>query len=163
MLPKYNKVNTNKLIYIITVTINTWIKFNHLFIGEYANLAEMEKDLLQMCRNAWTFNEPGSQIYKDAKTLKKVVTSKKYEIEHGRVSISTPGKSERIRNRRLRSGVSQSAITAALQYEDDDDEEEEEEEGEEAEGDSDEGSLVITYKGFFLFIPIISFKINFLY
>lgn len=38
----------------------------------YTNLNEMEKDLLQMTKNACTFNEPGSQIYKDAKTLKKV-------------------------------------------------------------------------------------------
>lgn len=38
----------------------------------YLSLAEMEKDLLQMTKNACIFNEPGSQIYKDAKTLKKV-------------------------------------------------------------------------------------------
>lgn len=38
----------------------------------YISLSEMEKDLLQMTKNACTFNEPGSQIYKDAKTLKKV-------------------------------------------------------------------------------------------
>lgn len=38
----------------------------------YISLAEMEKDLLQMTKNACVFNEPGSQIYKDAKTLKKV-------------------------------------------------------------------------------------------
>lgn len=38
----------------------------------YISLAEMEKDLLQMTKNACIFNEPGSQIYKDAKTLKKV-------------------------------------------------------------------------------------------
>lgn len=40
--------------------------------GEYANLNELEKDLLLMVRNACHFNEPGSFIYKDAKTLKKV-------------------------------------------------------------------------------------------
>lgn len=38
----------------------------------YISLSEMEKDLLQMTKNACMFNEPGSQIYKDAKTLKKV-------------------------------------------------------------------------------------------
>lgn len=38
----------------------------------YITLADMEKDLLQMTKNACIFNEPGSQIYKDAKTLKKV-------------------------------------------------------------------------------------------
>lgn len=40
--------------------------------GEYTNLNDLEKDLLLMVRNACHFNEPGSQIYKDAKTLKKV-------------------------------------------------------------------------------------------
>lgn len=40
--------------------------------GEYMNLTELEKDLQLMVRNACHFNEPGSQIYKDAKTLKKV-------------------------------------------------------------------------------------------
>lgn len=41
----------------------------------YISLSEMEKDLLQMTKNACIFNEPGSQIYKDAKTLKKVYFS----------------------------------------------------------------------------------------
>lgn len=39
---------------------------------EYTNLNDLERDLLLMVRNACLFNEPGSQIYKDAKTLKKV-------------------------------------------------------------------------------------------
>lgn len=38
----------------------------------YLTLADMEKDLLQMTKNACLFNEPGSQIYKDARTLRKV-------------------------------------------------------------------------------------------
>lgn len=38
----------------------------------YISLSEMEKDLLQMTKNACTFNEPGSQIYKDAKNLRRV-------------------------------------------------------------------------------------------
>uniref|UniRef100_A0A182Q1C5 Polybromo-1 n=1 Tax=Anopheles farauti TaxID=69004 RepID=A0A182Q1C5_9DIPT len=50
----------------------------------YSNLNEMEKDLLQMTKNACTFNEPGSQIYKDAKLLKKIFMSRKAEIESGR-------------------------------------------------------------------------------
>lgn len=41
----------------------------------YTSLNDMEKDLLQMTKNACTFNEPGSQIYKDAKTLKRVSLS----------------------------------------------------------------------------------------
>lgn len=40
--------------------------------NEYAHLNELEKDLLLMAKNACLFNEPGSQIYKDAKMLKKV-------------------------------------------------------------------------------------------
>lgn len=40
--------------------------------GEYSNLTDLEKDLQLMVRNACLFNEPGSQIYKDAKALKKV-------------------------------------------------------------------------------------------
>uniref|UniRef100_A0A6E8VEF4 Polybromo-1 n=1 Tax=Anopheles coluzzii TaxID=1518534 RepID=A0A6E8VEF4_ANOCL len=50
----------------------------------YSSLNEMEKDLLQMTKNACTFNEPGSQIYKDAKMLKKIFMAKKTEIESGR-------------------------------------------------------------------------------
>ncbi|XP_050071775.1 protein polybromo-1 [Anopheles maculipalpis] len=50
----------------------------------YSNLNEMEKDLLQMTKNACTFNEPGSQIYKDAKMLKKIFMARKVEIESGR-------------------------------------------------------------------------------
>ncbi|CAG2061248.1 unnamed protein product [Timema podura] len=63
--------------------------------NKYTTLSEMEKDLLQMTKNACLFNEPGSQIYKDAKALKKIITSKKIEVEHGKF---VPGKtSERIR------------------------------------------------------------------
>jgi protein polybromo-1 len=51
----------------------------------YTSLTDMEKDLLQMVKNACTFNEPGSQIYKDAKSLKKIFTAKKSDIENGRV------------------------------------------------------------------------------
>lgn len=40
--------------------------------NEYSNLNEMEKDLTLMAKNACLFNEPGSQIYKNAKALKKV-------------------------------------------------------------------------------------------
>ncbi|XP_059047820.1 protein polybromo-1 isoform X2 [Achroia grisella] len=67
--------------------------------GEYTNLNELEKDLQLMVRNACHFNEPGSQIYKDAKTLKKVIQVRKQEIDqHGR---SGPAKtSERIRSKR---------------------------------------------------------------
>ena len=40
--------------------------------NDYGGLLELEKDLLLMTKNACLFNEPGSQIYKNAKALKKV-------------------------------------------------------------------------------------------
>lgn len=63
--------------------------------GQYSTLSDLERDLLQMTKNACIFNEPGSQIYKDSKALRKIISVKKIEIEQGR---SAPGKSsERIR------------------------------------------------------------------
>lgn len=50
----------------------------------YTSLNDMEKDLLQMTKNACTFNEPGSQIYKDAKTLKRIFGLRKLELESGK-------------------------------------------------------------------------------
>lgn len=72
----------------------------------YISLNEMEKDLLQMTKNACTFNEPGSQIYKDAKTLKKIFLAKKIEIESGRF------KSKELKTRKR--GQCLSAMIAAL-------------------------------------------------
>ncbi|GFG36133.1 hypothetical protein Cfor_02751 [Coptotermes formosanus] len=88
--------------------------------SQYASLGELEKDLLQMTRNACLFNEPGSQIYKDAKTLRKVISSKKIEVEHGKYQSGAGKSSERIRNKRMRGGQSLSAITAALRDEEED-------------------------------------------
>ncbi|XP_041985190.1 protein polybromo-1 isoform X2 [Aricia agestis] len=69
--------------------------------GEYTSLNELEKDLLLMVRNACHFNVPGSQIYKDAKVLKKVIMNRRVELEqHGRGKAS-----ERIRSRRPRAAV----------------------------------------------------------
>lgn len=73
----------------------------------YDNLTEMEKDLSQMTKNACLFNKPGSQIYKDAKTLRKIFTAKKVELESGR-AIKTQNK---------RPNQSLSALTAALEDE----------------------------------------------
>ncbi|KAG1687281.1 Protein polybromo-1 [Nymphon striatum] len=86
--------------------------------GEYLTLADIERDLLLIVKNAKRYNEPGSQIYKDAIALRKVITSKKIEIEHGR-SISAKT-SERIRaKRQAGSGHHWSSIVAALQYDED--------------------------------------------
>lgn len=73
----------------------------------YTSLTEMEKDLLQMVKNACIFNEPGSQIYKDAKTLKRIFLAKKVELENGRAVKSITKKR----------GQPYSAITAALKEE----------------------------------------------
>ncbi|XP_038122175.1 protein polybromo-1 isoform X2 [Culex quinquefasciatus] len=74
----------------------------------YATLNDMEKDLLQIVKNACTFNEPGSQIYKDAKTLKRIFMARKLDIEAGRSRKSS--------NRKGR-GASLSAMVAALKEE----------------------------------------------
>ncbi|XP_014249170.1 protein polybromo-1 isoform X5 [Cimex lectularius] len=91
--------------------------------GKYTNLGDIEKDLVLMTKNACAFNEPGSQIYKDAKYLNKIIKAKKIEIEQGKYLPTGKG-SERIRSKRLRSGQSLSAITAALKSEDEEEEEE---------------------------------------
>ncbi|XP_065079040.1 protein polybromo-1 isoform X3 [Ochlerotatus camptorhynchus] len=75
----------------------------------YSILNDMEKDLLQMIKNACTFNEPGSQIYKDAKNLKRIFMNRKVEIEAGRYRKSA--------NRKARTGTSLSAMVAALKEE----------------------------------------------
>ena len=63
--------------------------------NEYSILNEMENDLDLLTKNACTYNELGSQIYKDAKLLSKIVASRKAEIEHSRPTL---GKTrERIR------------------------------------------------------------------
>lgn len=80
--------------------------------NDYCSLAELEKDLLVMCKNACLFNEPGSQIYKNAKALKKIIQSKKIELDHLKMNLGKS--SERIRNKRLRGSTSLSAVTAAL-------------------------------------------------
>ncbi|KAF5282989.1 hypothetical protein FQA39_LY04860 [Lamprigera yunnana] len=92
--------------------------------ADYTHLNELEKDLLIMTKNACLFNEPGSQIYKDAKTMKKIITSRKIEIEHGKYSGAKS--SERIRNKRLRGSTTLSAVTAALRDEESDSDEQEE-------------------------------------
>lgn len=57
---------------------------NKIQTNSYTSLNEIEKDVLQMVKNAQIFNEPGSQIYKDAKTLKRIFIQRKLEIETGK-------------------------------------------------------------------------------
>jgi len=73
--------------------IDTKIKEN-----SYNSLVEMERDFHTMVRNAHTFNERGSQIYKDASIIKKTVNAKRVEIEKGLLGAKV---SDRIRSRQI--------------------------------------------------------------
>ncbi|XP_056130864.1 protein polybromo-1-like [Lampris incognitus] len=84
-------------------------------MGHYRSVSAMAKDVELLAKNAKTYNEPGSQVFKDANTIKKVFAQKRAEMEH-----TEPIKSSiRIRNRRSAQGDRLSAITMALQYESD--------------------------------------------
>ena len=50
--------------------------------NQYEDLDKFDDDLNLMFNNAFTFNEPGSRIYKDAKTLKKLVHLRKQDLLH---------------------------------------------------------------------------------
>ncbi|ESO90734.1 hypothetical protein LOTGIDRAFT_175808 [Lottia gigantea] len=87
--------------------------------NEYKTLADLEKDLLLMLKNAKTFNTPKSQIYKDSMTLRKLIIAKRHELEHKQKVTS---KSERL-NLRTREKCpiqKMSAICAQLTYPSDD-------------------------------------------
>nr|XP_023661253.1 protein polybromo-1-like isoform X6 [Paramormyrops kingsleyae] len=75
--------------------------------GFYKSVSAMAKDIDLLTKNAKTYNEPGSQVFKDANTIKKIFTQRRSELEH-----TEPIKSSiRIRNRRSAQGV-----TMTLQY-----------------------------------------------
>uniref|UniRef100_H3DAW9 Protein polybromo-1 n=1 Tax=Tetraodon nigroviridis TaxID=99883 RepID=H3DAW9_TETNG len=95
-----------------------------------AALALMAKDVELLVKNAKTYNEPGSQVFKDANTIKKIFALKKSEMEHGEptkssVRISCPlirtfsPTRPPDRNKRTAQADRLSAITMALQYESD--------------------------------------------
>lgn len=48
---------------------------------QYNNLDELMGDIILMCDNACTYNEPDSQIYKDALVLQKVALQKKIQLQ----------------------------------------------------------------------------------
>uniref|UniRef100_A0AAX7VQ69 Protein polybromo-1 n=1 Tax=Astatotilapia calliptera TaxID=8154 RepID=A0AAX7VQ69_ASTCA len=81
-------------------------------IGYYKNVNAMAKDVELMTKNAKTYNEPGSQVFKDANTIKKVFIQRKTELEHAEPTKS----SLRIRNRRSGQGDRISGVSVALQY-----------------------------------------------
>ncbi|XP_066206785.1 protein polybromo-1 isoform X27 [Saccopteryx leptura] len=111
--------------------------------GNYKSIHAMAKDIDLLAKNAKTYNEPGSQVFKDANSIKKIFYMKKAEIEHemaksslrmrtssnlaaARLTGSSHSKSslseERnpaskyYRNKRAVQGGRLSAITMALQY-----------------------------------------------
>ena len=59
--------------------------------GDYEAITDLEEDLHLVFKNAMSFNEPGSQIYKDAKNLSKLVKSKKYELEVNKLARENRG------------------------------------------------------------------------
>ncbi|XP_068265147.1 protein polybromo-1 isoform X12 [Nyctibius grandis] len=113
--------------------------------GTYKSIHAMAKDIDLLAKNAKTYNEPGSQVFKDANAIKKIFNMKKAEIEHSELAksslrIRTPsnltaskltgpssqGKgsvgdernssNKYYRNKRSAQGDRLSAITMALQY-----------------------------------------------
>ncbi|CAK6435510.1 unnamed protein product [Pipistrellus nathusii] len=111
--------------------------------GSYKSIHAMAKDIDLLAKNAKTYNEPGSQVFKDANSIKKIFYMKKSEIEHemaksslrirtssnlaaARLTGSAHSKgslgeernptSKYYRNKRAVQGGRLSAITMALQY-----------------------------------------------
>uniref|UniRef100_A0A673AHG5 Protein polybromo-1 n=1 Tax=Sphaeramia orbicularis TaxID=375764 RepID=A0A673AHG5_9TELE len=81
-------------------------------ISYYKSVNAMAKDIDLMAKNAKTYNEPGSQVFKDANTIKKVFIQRKTELEHAEPTKS----SLRIRNRRSGQGDRLSGVSVTLQY-----------------------------------------------
>ncbi|XP_011612227.1 protein polybromo-1-like [Takifugu rubripes] len=81
-------------------------------IGYYKSISAMAKDIDLMAKNAKTYNEPGSQVFKDANTIKKVFIQRKTELEHAEPTKS----SLRIRNRRSGQSDRLSGVSVSLQY-----------------------------------------------
>ncbi|XP_048343903.1 protein polybromo-1 isoform X3 [Sphaerodactylus townsendi] len=112
--------------------------------GSYKSIHAMAKDIDLLVKNAKTYNEPGSQVFKDANAIKKIFNMKKAEIEHSELTKSSlrartanlaaskltgpssQGKGNVVnernsankyyRNKRAVQGDRLSAITMALQY-----------------------------------------------
>lgn len=128
---------------------------NKIQTNAYTSLNDMEKDLLQMAKNAMTFNEPGSQIYKDAKTLKRIFMLRRVEIESGKYRKPPKGRGR---------AVSHSAACAALKEELETSEEEMDELDDEAQtgplwqlfdnlyNQSSSGKKILNSPSFFVFL-----------
>ncbi|XP_034294939.1 protein polybromo-1 isoform X4 [Pantherophis guttatus] len=57
--------------------------------GSYKSMHAMTKDIDLLVKNAKTYNEPGSQVFKDANAIKKIFNMKKAEIEHSELTKSS--------------------------------------------------------------------------
>ncbi|XP_046833139.1 protein polybromo-1 isoform X2 [Vespa velutina] len=118
--------------------------------GAYNGIGDMEKDLMLMCRNACHFNEPGSQIYKDAKLLKKIITTaaKRQDTGLGNNSIKIASTAPSTRSKRGSRTMAQSLIaqTALLPDEDEESDDEEEESPETEEADNPQWQLFQTIR-----------------
>ncbi|XP_076295789.1 protein polybromo isoform X8 [Lasioglossum baleicum] len=118
--------------------------------GAYSSVADMEKDLMLMCRNACQFNEPGSQIYKDAKLLKKIITAAARKQDTGICSsipkIATTAPSTRSKRGSRTMAQSLIAQTATLPDEDEESDDEEEECAETEEADNPQWQLFQTIR-----------------
>lgn len=78
--------------------------------NEYTSTDEMFKDLMLMVNNAKSFNEPGSQIYRDSGALRKLIVEKKIEMSQPRPVRSTRSRLRRNQKEKM------SAVIAALEY-----------------------------------------------
>ncbi|XP_011065297.1 PREDICTED: protein polybromo-1 isoform X2 [Acromyrmex echinatior] len=117
--------------------------------GAYSSLGDIEKDLMLMCRNACQFNEPGSQIYKDAKLLKKIITAAARRQDSGfgsGIKIATTAPSTRSKRGSRTMAQSLIAQTASLRDEDDESDDEEEEPAETEEADNPQWQLFQTIR-----------------
>jgi len=94
--------------------------------SEYSSLNELDDDLQTMCRNAMTFNEPGSVIYKDARSITKIIKAKKMELEAMKVARENRG--SRVTRRLQQNKKHYTSEIANLTYEDSESEESSEEE-----------------------------------
>lgn len=103
-----------------------------------------------MCSNACQFNEPGSQIYKDAKLLKKIITNAAKKQDGGASGVVTKSAAAlATRSKRgTRSSSAQSLIaqTALLPDEDEDSDDEEEGEGDGEESENPQWLLFQTIR-----------------
>uniref|UniRef100_A0A673MSH8 Protein polybromo-1 n=1 Tax=Sinocyclocheilus rhinocerous TaxID=307959 RepID=A0A673MSH8_9TELE len=57
--------------------------------GHYKSISAMAKDIDLLTKNAKAYNEPGSQVFKDANTIKKVFAQRRTEIEQAEPTKSS--------------------------------------------------------------------------